>query len=242
MNRESEASNTVASLGPFWSAYCSLLKFPRVKYVHIQLPSSVDSLSLFKWKIKFGNRLDSFLFLSQNYIYHKKELYVNENGQDEVHEELIRKRKIAVQCLFDVMKRLLLIDLITFPLLEKVSITDSDNRGKVSFSGGKIADVRNWRCAPSETLEQKPKCVDYPRRMSRCYVPLLELPVSGYVRNGVSLILMLRDDLPDDIDNFMKSDDNDDVEDKEEAAYSEAMMQILKKHRGEIERLGEVED
>lgn len=233
-NLVSEASNTVASIGPFWSAYCSLLTFPRVKSVHIKLPSSVDSLSLFKWKIKFGNRLDSFLFLSPNYIYHKKELYVNENGQDEVHEELIRKRKFAVQCLFDVMKRLLLIDLITFPLLEKVSITDSDHRGEVSFSGGKIADVRNLLCSPPETVEQRPKYLDFPSKMSRCYVPLLELPVSGYVMKGVSLILMLRDDLPDDIDSFMKSGD---VEDNEEAAYSEAIMQILKKHRGEIERL-----
>ena len=83
-------------------------------------------------------------------------------------------------------------------------------------------------------MEQKPKRVDFPRRISRCYVPLLELPVSGYVMKGVSLILMLRDDLPDDIDSFMKSDD---VEDNEEAAYTEAIMQILKKHRGEIERL-----
>ncbi|PWA45881.1 hypothetical protein CTI12_AA512820 [Artemisia annua] len=235
-NQESKASNILASLGPFWS----LTKFRRVKSVHIQLLSYVDSLSLFKWKIKFGNNFDSFLFLSPNYIYHKKELYINENGQDEENNEVNNKKiDIACECLFDVMKRirLLLIDIIHLPLLEKVSIADSDNRGKVSFSGGKIADVRNWLCAPSETVEQEANRVDFPHRMSRCYVPLLELPVSGYVMKGVTLMLILRDDLPEDIDSFMESDDNDDVEDKEEAAYSEAMMQILKKHRDRIKRL-----
>ncbi|PWA80829.1 hypothetical protein CTI12_AA195960 [Artemisia annua] len=37
-NWESEASNIFALVGPFWSAYCSSLKFSRVKSVHIQLP------------------------------------------------------------------------------------------------------------------------------------------------------------------------------------------------------------
>ncbi|PWA66564.1 F-box domain, Leucine-rich repeat domain, L domain-like protein [Artemisia annua] len=201
-NRESRAFNTVASLGPFWSAYCTLLKFRRVKSVHIQLPSAVDSLPLFKWKIKFGNRFDAFLFLSPNYIYHKKEVYVNDIDQDIESNELIRKKiKTSGQCLQDVMKRIivLLTDIISFPLLERVSIVDSDNRGKVSFSGGKIADIRNLLCSPSETMEQRLKYLDFPSKMSRCYVPLLELPVSGYVMKG-----------------------------------------ILKKHRGQIEMLGEV--
>ncbi|GJX32499.1 hypothetical protein Tco_0242354 [Tanacetum coccineum] len=132
--------------------------------------------------------------------------------------------------------------IIRLPLLEKVSIVDSDNRGKLSFSGGKIADLRNLRCSLPDTVEKRLNYLDFPSKVSGCYVPLLELPVSGYVMKGVTLVIFLRDDLPDDIDSFMKNDDNDDVEDKEEAAYTEAMMQILKKHRGRMQRLGVVED
>nr|GEW15668.1 F-box domain, leucine-rich repeat domain, L domain-like protein [Tanacetum cinerariifolium] len=70
-----------------------------------------------------------------------------------------------------------------------------------------------------------------------CYVPLLKLPVSGYVMKGVTLILVERNDLiDDDIDSFMKIDLND-FEDKEEAAYCEAVIEIVKKHRSRIVRL-----
>ncbi|GJV13937.1 F-box domain containing protein [Tanacetum coccineum] len=216
-NQESEASNTVASVGPFRSAYRSLMKFRRVKSVHIQLPSSIDSLSLFKWKIKFANRFEAFLFLSPDYIYHKKELYVNENGQDEENNELIKKKiKTSGQCLGDALKiiTVLFAGIIRLPLLEKVSIVDSDNRGKLSFSGGKIADLRNLRCSLPDTVEKRLNYLDFPSKVSGCYVPLLELPVSGYVMKGVTLVIFLRDDLPDDIDSFSFMyvvDDNDDV-------------------------------
>ena len=60
-------TNIPASLGSYWSAIRCLQNFRRVKSLRIQVPSSFDNNHLlFKWKIKFGIRVDSFIFLSPN--------------------------------------------------------------------------------------------------------------------------------------------------------------------------------
>lgn len=147
--------------------------------------------------------------------------------------------KNASQCLKDAVKRfkMLVHHVVSLPLLEKAAITDSGKRGKVSLSGGKVAEVRNWLSSPSgETIEQKMKFLRTGCRASECYVPLLELPVSGYEMKGVYLFLAESNDLANDnYDSFMKN--NDAFEDKEEAAYYEAMIEILNKHSGRIDRI-----
>ncbi|PWA34864.1 F-box domain, Leucine-rich repeat domain, L domain-like protein [Artemisia annua] len=109
-----------------------------------------------------------------------------------------------------------------FPLLENVTITDTSKRGTVSLCGGKIVDL--GKCL---RLEQY-SC----NKLHRCYVPLLKLPVSGYMMKGVTLALFEMNDLVDD-DSFTNINLND-FEDKEEAAYNEAMMEIFKKNRQRI--------
>ncbi|GJX77530.1 F-box domain containing protein [Tanacetum coccineum] len=231
-------SNTLASLGSYGSAIMCMKKFGRVKSLRIQVPSSFDNnLLLFKWKIKFGIRLDSFIFLSPNSVFPNKELYVNANGQEEDEDmELCRKKRdIALQSLRDVVLkfRLLKNPLTNLPLLQDVSITDPGKKGRVSLNGVKLAEMRNL----PEAGELKKLHEDTPCRISECYVPLLKLPVSGYVMKGVTLILVERNDLlDDDIDSFMKIELND-SEDKEEAAYCEAVIDIVKKHRSRIVRL-----
>lgn len=77
-------------------------------------------------------------------------------------------------------------------------------------------------------------------RMRKCYIPLLELPVSRCMMKDVTLYLFECNDLPNGYNSFMKSDlVDDDFEDKaeEEAAYNEAVIEIFKKHRGRIQRL-----
>ncbi|PWA49480.1 F-box domain, Leucine-rich repeat domain, L domain-like protein [Artemisia annua] len=182
---ESIPTDILASLGSYWSAIMCLENFGRVKSLRIQVPSSFDNNNLlFKWKIKFGIRVDSFIFLSPNSVFPNKELYVNAN--------------------------------------------DPGQKVRVSLNGEKVAEMRNLSEAELRKLHD-----DIPDRMSVCYVPLLKLPVSGYVMKGVTLILLGKNDLLDDIDSFMKLDVND-FEDKEEVAYSEAMIEIVKKHRSRI--------
>ncbi|GJZ92769.1 F-box domain containing protein [Tanacetum coccineum] len=230
----------------FWSAIESLSSFKLVKSLSIEVPSSSHEgvnkhCSLFKWKIiKFGNKLDSFVFLSPNSVYHNKESYGNENGHEQLVEEedvslYKKKRKIALQCLSDAVRShfMLLKCIENIPSLEKVSMTDSDKRWRISVSGGKIAEVRNDLSSPAATTDQ---LLRFTCKVSNCHVPLLELPVSGYVMKGATLILCERDDLPEGNDGSVTINDiHDYSEDKEEAAYTEAMMEIFKNHSGRIE-------
>ncbi|PWA78859.1 F-box domain, Leucine-rich repeat domain, L domain-like protein [Artemisia annua] len=190
----------------FWSAIESLMKFERVK---------------------------SLLCL-------KKEF----NGNEIAHQEgedmaLTVKIKMLKICLRDMVYRINLFSrIIHLPMLEKVSIGDSRKRGKVSVSGRKVAEVRNWLSSTSdETTAQKLKYVHTGCRVSECYVPLLELPVSGYVMKEVKLYVLQSNDPADDANvSFMKSDNDDAFEDKEETVYSEALMEIFKKHSDRIVR------
>ncbi|GKA55765.1 hypothetical protein Tco_0754837 [Tanacetum coccineum] len=219
------------------SAIMCLMDFRRVKSLRIQVPSFFDNNHLlFKWKIKFGTRVDSFIFLSPNSVFPNKESYVNANGQEEEDMELYRKKKdISFQCLEDVVVkfRLLMHPITSFLLLQDVSITDPGQKVRVSLSEEKVAEMRNL----SEAGELKKLHEDIPYRMSKCYVPLLKLHVLGYNIKGVTILLLGRNDLlDDDIDSFMKIDLND-FEDKEEVAYSKAVIEIVKKHRSRIVRL-----
>ncbi|GKD10558.1 F-box domain containing protein, partial [Tanacetum coccineum] len=179
-----------------------------VKSLRIQVPSSFDNNHLlFKWRIKFRSRVDSFVFLSPNSVFPNKELYVNANGQEgekEDYMEFYRKKiDIACRCLKDVVVkfRLLTQPITSLPLLQDVSITDPDQKVRVSLNGEKVAEMRNL----SEAGELKKHAKDLPRRISKCYVPLLKLPVLGYVMKGVTIIRFKRNDLlDDDIDSFMK--------------------------------------
>ncbi|PWA78860.1 F-box domain, Leucine-rich repeat domain, L domain-like protein [Artemisia annua] len=227
-------------LATFGSAIKSLMKFERVKSLCIQLPSSLDNHSLCKWKVNFKVKFDSFIYLSPNSVCLKKEFKANESAHQEGEEDmaltLIKAEMLA--CLGDMIYMITLLShIIRLPMLEEVSITDSRKRGKVSVSGRKVAEVRNWLSSPSdETIAQKLKYFLTARRVSRCYVPLLEF--SGYVMTGVKLYVVHWND-PVDYANvsFMKSDNDDAFEDKEEAVYNEAVMEIFKKHIDRIVRV-----
>ncbi|GJU90896.1 F-box domain containing protein [Tanacetum coccineum] len=242
-------SNTLnESSDPFLSGFKSLLRFQGLKSLHIEVPPSLSDAYnkyFFKWKFMLGEKIDSFVFLSPNSVCDTKE-----NVQDEEDDLVLaaQKRCIALHCLMNALfrRKILLATIDTFPLLEKVSITDSGKRGRVSHRGENIVELRNWLSSPPESLKKEIECHC---QLSRCYVPFLELPVSGYVMKGVTLILLERYNLGNDKnDSFMKSDDHDDncmnnydddyvFEDNEEAAYREAVMEIFKKHRVRMERL-----
>ncbi|PWA58046.1 F-box domain, Leucine-rich repeat domain, L domain-like protein [Artemisia annua] len=227
-NLELDTSAPDAWLGSFRSVISSLNEFERVKSLFVQFPSSLaDNDLLFKWKITFGNKVDSFIFLSPNLVYQNKELNVNANGHEEEEDMELWKNKLSIgmSCLnHATMRIILLLHYIGLPFLEKVSFTDSGKRGKVSISGKNFAEAKNELYSPSRTVGDKVKLDGRCAHMSKCYIPLLRLPVSGYVMKGVTLFLMEREDVPHDNEWLLKTDDDlDNFEDEEEAAYSEAM-------------------
>ncbi|CAH1412570.1 unnamed protein product [Lactuca virosa] len=111
------------------------------------------------------------------------------------------------------------------PKLEKVSITDLGRRGKLSLSGEKLIEVKEWVHSASEAVMTH---LELPTKISNGYIPVLKLPVSGYVMKGIHFCVMKMKDLGDGNDGVMNNEDAS--ADKEEAAYTEAVMEILEKH------------
>lgn len=221
-------------LRSFQSAMLSLKKFTRVKSLCIQLSSPYDNPLLFKWKINFGNNLDSLLFLSPNSIFHNQNLHVKENSHE---EDMEMKNNIASECWMDgLMSHTMLCCIENIPLLESISITDSGKRRMISYSGENFTQMRSRLTPPYETIEQRLiDCFYLLRKVGKCYVPLLKLPISGYVMKGVTLILRERIGLPDDISLLNTHLLDDDFEDEEEGAYNEAMKEMLKELKRQME-------
>ncbi|CAH1412584.1 unnamed protein product [Lactuca virosa] len=160
---------------------------PRVKSLFVELPTSseigIDNRCLFKWKVKFGNRIESFMFLWPNSISDQDGFYLNGNEDDEEDIELTcdlsrQKFRISCQCLEDVVVRhkMSLFFIKSLPTLEKVSITDSGRSGEFSLSGEKLNEVNEWLHSTLETVMNR---VEVPARVNQCYIPVLKLPVSG---------------------------------------------------------------
>ncbi|XP_023741060.1 F-box protein At5g46170 isoform X1 [Lactuca sativa] len=228
----------------FLSANRFFRNFKGVKSLCIELPSSshraIGNRFVFKWKVKFSNRVESFIFLSQDSVCDKDGFYLNGNGEEEEEDNELfsdsfkQKRQVSFECLMDVLAwHLMLLYLVNdLPMLEEVSITDSGRRGRLSLSGKKLNEVKEWVHSASETELDR---VEIPDMVSKCYIPVLKLPVSGYVMRGVFITIMEVKDLQGENNGLMNNEDG--FEDKEEAAYTEAVMEILKNHKGNLSRL-----
>ncbi|XP_023763328.1 F-box protein AUF2 [Lactuca sativa] len=203
--------NTVADVAPplpklysyygesFVSASNFLRKFKGVKLLCIELPPShriaIGNRFFVKWKVKFGSRVESFIFLSPNSVCDKDGFYLYGNGDDEEDIELTidsikQKRHISFQCLREAnLWHMMLLDCANgFPKLEDVSIIGSGRRERLSLSGEKLIEVKEWLHSASKSeLETELARVDVLARVSECYIPVLKLPVSGYVMKGVLL-------------------------------------------------------
>lgn len=212
-----------------------------MKSLCIQLPSTnhkgIDNSLLFKWKVRLSNRIESFIFLSPNSISDTHRSFVNEDEMEEDVNLFKQKVHIAFQCLKDVIvrHRMLLYFIKDHSLLETISITDSGKRGRLLLSGGKLVEVREWIRSDSDSVKPQMNRIDIPVSVSQCYVPLLNLPVSGCVMQGVTFVVMQMMDLGNGNDGFMNGEDR--FEDAEDAAYSEAVMEILENHNGRMKRL-----
>ncbi|XP_076947768.1 F-box protein At4g18380-like [Bidens hawaiensis] len=237
----------------FRSAVSFLIKFREAKSLSIELPSSthkgVNNSSLFKWKVSLATRIESFVFLSPNSISDTNGLYVDDVNYENIEQEqdldltnfstdsFKRKVHIAFQCLKDVIvrHRMLLYFIKELPNLENLVIMDSGKRGTVGMSAGKLAEVRGWVHSAPGNVKPEMNRIEVPVNVSQCYVPVLEMAVSGCVMKGVTCVVMRMNDAQDGDDCFVDGDNR--FEDKVEAAYSEAVMEILEKHKDKMKRL-----
>ncbi|XP_071729046.1 F-box protein AUF2-like [Rutidosis leptorrhynchoides] len=225
----------IISLTESKSACTFLDKFTQVKSLCIKFPKSKsiaydDDECLFKWKIKFSNRFDAFVLLSPVMVYNTNTnttdgvTYAFGSIKNETTFKLLKHATDRLVYLGDLAKK--------FPLLEYVCLTDFGRHGMVCVKGReKILQLKN---IVSDKIEIKEKLLLYGKkrvRVSCYYSPSLELS-GGYIMEAVNMILIERNDLPNDsFKSFFEDDeDNDNLcfeQDKEEAAYHEAMMNVF---------------
>ncbi|XP_071728826.1 uncharacterized protein [Rutidosis leptorrhynchoides] len=163
--------------------------------VQLSRSSHIDNRCSFRWKVNFGNLIGSFLFISSNSITDGSGVICGNIEEDvsELRSELFRNNLyVAFQCLNDVIFRhkLLMCFVKDMSFLETVSVVDSERRGKVRLSGGKVGEVRDWirLAAADKNLEMF--LFEVPMSVSLCYVPVLNLPNSGCEMKGVTCFIM----------------------------------------------------
>ncbi|KAF7120958.1 hypothetical protein RHSIM_Rhsim13G0214900 [Rhododendron simsii] len=216
-------------------------KLTHVRALHIELPSDFGSQndSVFKWAANFTAKLDGVMILyaaSLSQIMESEQQEEDETDEQEEEEDktdsplLIIKRSVK-----DAVFRLGILSYVVerHPMLESITITDSKNKGvKLCLDGEKIAECRNWLnfdrvIRPVSGESWRKKCINIGT------VPVLELPMSGYVMKWVIFAYY----------NFFADEDSE-VETamvnafaEEQGVFSEAAVQILKNHNGLLKNL-----
>ncbi|GJT48050.1 F-box domain containing protein [Tanacetum coccineum] len=109
----------------------------------------------------------------------------------------------------------------------KIDLNDFEDKEEVAYSEAVIEIVKKHR---SRII------LLYDYSSSKCYVLFVDLPVSGYVVEGVTLFLCEWDGLPEGNDGSMTIENlNVDVEDTDEATYSEDVKDNFKNRSGPME-------
>lgn len=204
-----------------------LAKLTQIRSVDIEIPSDFidDNDSFFKWGTNF-TKLDTVTVLcatSLSKMIESEEEDETENGitQKEIH----RRVSLAAECLRDVVLWVAILCHVfpSYPMLQSFTITDSKNKGmKFCLAGEKLL-----KCRDSFNLDKFISVVKRVKSWTREnmkveYVPVLQLPVAGYVMKGLTIIsfrLFAEDDSEDGtamVNAFAE----------EQSIFSEAMVQI----------------
>ncbi|XP_058199180.1 F-box protein AUF2-like [Rhododendron vialii] len=204
-------------------------KFTRVRSLNLELVSDFDAHndSVFKWGAKFASKLESVTFL---YAASFSKMMKSEEEEDEIeneitHEELLCRVNLAINCLKEVVLRLgILYHIITKNRkLQSITISDSNKKGvKLCLAGEKLVQ---WMLE-NVYLEKVIMRVGY--------VPVLQLPMSGYVMKRVTIVHF----------NLYGDDDDSDAETamldafaEERGVFSEAVVQILENHKDSVKAM-----
>lgn len=146
-----------------------------------------------------------------------------ENGITQ--KEIYRRVSLAAECLRDVVLWVAILChvLPSYPMLQSFTITDSKNKGmKICLAGEKLLE-----CRDSFNLDKFISVVKRVKSWTREnmkveYVPVLQLPIAGYVMKGLTIISFRL---------FAENDSEDgtsmvDAFAEEHSIFSEAMVQI----------------
>lgn len=158
----------------------------------------------------------------------------DETEENEItREELSRRVLLALMCGKGALRWLGILCLVGYvhPMLRSLTISDSMDKGvRLCLVGEELVECKNTLDMDRIVSLAKDKYWTQ-ENMRVGYVPVLELPVSGYVMEGVTIInLRLYGDADDsEADSAML-----DVFAEEQGVFLEAVVQILENHRDGI--------
>lgn len=196
----------------YYQANGVLKNFKEMKSLHLELPSHGDELgsgsgaSFLKWKAGFGSNLKTCIILgatsfqtsnkfsSSSFCLQQKE---HESMEETLTDDELKLRVIwTISCLIAASTRHYLFKQILanhpIPMLQKVLISDANKQGKFFMAKEEIAEMRNSMNSEqgkleSSSLERTP----VPElTMKLWYLPMLELPESGYLMKGATLVFI----------------------------------------------------
>ncbi|XP_071704685.1 F-box protein At4g18380-like [Rutidosis leptorrhynchoides] len=225
--------------------------------------------SLINWKTKFDFKLQSFVFLFAKYVNRKTEETEETGEVDEVTpEELELRLYSSFHGVVDSIEwgNVMSCLLVQHPMLREITISGSRKGGKIFLKNEEIVDLRNSLSPEDITrISENGNGIGVTINVKSAYVPILYLPLSGFVMKGVSLVVVRvgrrlyqpgddgfrsgtdsfsdsdSDNETDDDheDNRIEYDDNDIINwdyDSEEEVFREAVTSILVHHKDKMHR------
>lgn len=220
-----------------------LRNFREVKSMHVelQLPlcgggiGSDDGDCFIKWRAEFGRELKSCIILGATCFHRRNPIWESSDeggGEEEEEEQFLTDDQLklriiwTISCLISASARHHFVkqNVSDYPRLQNVVISDCNNQGKLWMGEEQLAEVRS----SLEILQPKPllertQVPDLNIKMS--YLPVLELPASGYTMKGATLVVIRPDD---DGMTGMEIDGCDFDGEGEEKVFGEAVREMMK--------------
>ncbi|GMI90264.1 hypothetical protein like AT1G30200 [Hibiscus trionum] len=213
--------------------------FKELKSLHLELPGdggelgSSSGASFLQWKAGFGTNLKTCVIVgatSFRKCLKKEEQSRAEPMEEEIvlNDEELKLRVIwTISCLIAASTRHCLLKQIladnpSIPSLERVAISDANKHGVFCVGKEELVEMRNSMNtfeSSSPPIERSP----VPKlNMKLWYSPVLELPESGYVMEGATLVL-----IRPVADGMIENDGGDSLV-GDEKPFSEAVREMIK--------------
>uniref|UniRef100_A0A5B7BXG8 F-box domain-containing protein n=1 Tax=Davidia involucrata TaxID=16924 RepID=A0A5B7BXG8_DAVIN len=215
-----------------------LKNFNEIQSLQIELPAHGGEIgsnggdSLLKWKAEFGSELKSCLILGAT-SFHR-----DNNGEqrlEQEHEQFtdddLKLRVVwTLSCLIAASARHYFLQQVVsdhHEMLRSVVVTDASKQGRLCMREEQIEELRS----SSAKLESSERSRVPALKMKLWYVPVLELPASGCVMKGATLVVIRPVDGPpatikSDNDDLLRGAFDGEEEDK---ALGEAVREMMKK-------------
>lgn len=188
--------------------------FKEIKSLQLELPGYGGDVgfpnneTFLKWNAQFGSKLKSCVIIGATSFHRNTILPSNNDDQGKGHEEQGRVESVLadedlklrivwmVSSLIAASARHHLMKQVAsnFPALSGVVVTDGNKQGKLWMEDEELAELRSsmnssmaTESSPSESPSLE-RSVIPDLGMKLWYAPLLELPASGYVMKGATLI------------------------------------------------------